>query len=128
MANIATMAIETESMLPAVAQGAVGIECRVGDKVALEFLEPLHDLETGQRLNAERAFLAELDGSCQTPIAGLAVISGSELFLQGEVLRPDGSEKLAGERHGSIADAAEMGHDLARDLRSQAGPDFFAWL
>jgi len=128
MANIATMAIETDSMLPAVAQGAVGIECRVGDKVALEFLEPLHDLETGQRLDAERAFLAELDGSCQTPIAGLAVISGSELFLQGEVLRPDGSEKLAGERHGSIADAAEMGHDLARDLRSQAGPEFFAWL
>ena len=128
MANIATMAIETDSMLPAVAQGAVGIECRVGDKVALEFLEPLHDLETGQRLSAERAFLAELDGSCQTPIAGLAVISGSELFLQGEVLRPDGSEKLVGERHGSNADAAEMGRDLARDLRSQAGQEFFDWL
>ena len=128
MANIATMAIESDSMLPAVAQGAIGIECRVDDKVAAKFLEPLHHVETGQRLAAERAFLKELDGSCETPIAGLAVLIGTELLLRGEVLRPDGSEKLAGERRGSIADAAEMGHDLARELHSQAGPEFFAWL
>jgi len=128
MSNIATMAIEPSLMLPAVAQGAIGIERRASDKVSAKFLEPIHDLETGQRLTAERAFLKELDGSCETPIAGLAVLNGTELFLRGEVLRPDGTEKLAGERRGSITDATEMGLDLARDLHSQAGPEFFTWL
>ena len=128
MSNIATMAIEPSLMLPAVAQGAIGIEHRASNKVAAEFLEPIHHLETGQRLVAERAFLKELDGSCDTPIAGLAVLNGTELFLRGEVLRPDGAEKVAGDRHGSIEEAAEMGRDLAQDLRSQAGPEFFTWL
>ena len=128
MSNIATMAIEPSLMLPAVAQGAIGIERRASDKVAAKFLEPIHHIETGQRLVAERAFLKELDGSCETPIAGLAVLNGTELFLRGEVLRPDGTEKLAGERRGSITDAPEMGLDLARDLHSQAGPEFFTWV
>ena len=128
MSNIVKMAIEPSLMLPAVAQGAIGIERRASDKVSAKFLEPIHHLETGQRLTAERAFLKELDGSCETPIAGLAVLNGTELFLRGEVLRPDGTEKLAGERHGPITDATEMGQDLARDLHSQAGPEFFTWL
>jgi len=128
MSNIATMAIEPSLMLPAVAQGAIGIERRESDKVAAKFLEPIHHIETGQRLVAERAFLKELDGSCETPIAGLAVLNGTELFLRGEVLRPDGAEKLAGERRGSITDATEMALDLARDLHSQAGPEFFTWV
>ena len=128
MSNIATMAIEPSLMLPAVAQGAIGIERRESDKVAAKFLEPIHHIETGQRLVAERAFLKELDGSCETPIAGLAVLNGTELFLRGEVLRPDGTEKLAGERRGSITDATEMALDLARDLHSQAGPEFFTWV
>ena len=128
MSNIATMAIEPSLMLPAVAQGAIGIERRESDKVAAKFLEPIHHIETGQRLVAERAFLKELDGSCETPIAGLAVLNGTELFLRGEVLRPDGTEKLAGERRGSITEAAEMGQDLAKDLHSQAGPEFFTWV
>ena len=128
ISNIVKMAIEPSLMLPAVAQGAIGIERRASDKVSAKFLEPIHHLETGQRLTAERAFLKELDGSCETPIAGLAVLNGTELFLRGEVLRPDGTEKLAGERHGPITDATEMGQDLARDLYSQAGPEFFTWL
>jgi hydroxymethylbilane synthase len=128
MSNIATMAIEPSLMLPAVAQGAIGIERRESDKVAAKFLEPIHHIETGQRLVAERAFLKELDGSCETPIAGLAVLNGTELFLLGEVLRPDGTDKLTGERRGSITDATEMGQDLARDLHSQAGPEFFTWV
>ena len=86
-----------------------------------------HHLETGQRLAAERAFLKELDGSCETPIAGLSILNGAELFLRGEVLRPDGTEKLAGKRRGAISDAVEMGHDLARELLSQAGTEFFTW-
>lgn len=127
MAHIATLAIEPEDMLPAVAQGAIGIERRSNDSVTAALLEPLHHAGTGQRLVAERAFLAALDGSCETPIAGLATLEGSELLLRGEVLRPDGSEKLSGERRGAIGRGAEMGYDLAQDLLSQAGPEFFSW-
>ena len=127
MAHIATLAIEPEDMLPAVAQGAIGIERRSNDSVTAALLEPLHHAGTGQRLVAERAFLAALDGSCETPIAGLAILEGSELLLRGEVLRPDGSEKLSGERRGAIGRGAEMGYDLAQDLLSQAGPEFFSW-
>ena len=127
MAHIATLAIEPEDMLPAVAQGAIGIERRSNDSVTAALLEPLHHAATGQRLAAERAFLAALDGSCETPIAGLAILEGSELLLRGEVLRPDGSEKLSGERRGAIGRGAEMGYDLAQDLLSQAGPKFFSW-
>ena len=127
MAHIATLAIEPEDMLPAVAQGAIGIERRSNDSVTAALLEPLHHAGTGQRLAAERAFLAALDGSCETPIAGLATLEGSELLLRGEVLRPDGSEKLSGERRGAIGRGAEMGYDLAQDLLSQAGPEFFSW-
>ena len=127
MAHIATLAIEPEDMLPAVAQGAIGIERRSNDSVTAALLEPLHHAATGQRLAAERAFLAALDGSCETPIAGLATLEGSELLLRGEVLRPDGSEKLSGERRGAVGRGAEMGYDLAQDLLSQAGPKFFSW-
>ena len=127
MAHIATLAIEPEDMLPAVAQGAIGIERRSNDSVTAALLEPLHHAATGQRLAAERAFLAALDGSCETPIAGLATLEGSELLLRGEVLRPDGSEKLSGERRGAVGRGAEMGYDLAQDLLSQAGPEFFSW-
>ena len=127
MAHIATLAIEPEDMLPAVAQGAIGIERRSNDSVTAALLEPLHHAATGQRLAAERAFLAALDGSCETPIAGLATLECSELLLRGEVLRPDGSEKLSGERRGAVGRGAEMGYDLAQDLLSQAGPKFFSW-
>ena len=125
--GIGANAIDTEDMLPAVGQGAIGIERRSADEVTGNFLKPLNDVETEKRLVVERAFLATLDGSCQTPIAGLAVIEGSELILRGEVLRPDGTEKLSGIRIGSIADGVDMGHDLAIYLLSQAGPDFFSW-
>lgn len=127
MVHIATLPIEPEDMLPAVAQGAIGIERRSNDSVTAALLEPLHHATTGQRLAAERAFLTALDGSCETPIAGLATLEGSELLLRGEVLRPDGSEKLSGERRGAIGRGAEMGYDLAQDLLSQAGPEFFSW-
>jgi hydroxymethylbilane synthase len=78
-------------------------------------------------LAAERAFLAGLDGSCQTPIAGLAEIEGGRLRLRGEILRPDGSEVLTDDRQSAIADAAALGAEMARDLRQRAGPGFFDW-
>ncbi len=120
-------AIAPEDMLPAVAQGAIGIEQRENDDRVSHMLAAIHHTNTGLRLAAERAFLAALDGSCETPIAGLAQLDGSNLRLRGEILRTDGSEALADEVTGPIEDGAEMGNALARDLLSRAGEGFFDW-
>ncbi|GHE06014.1 porphobilinogen deaminase [Defluviimonas sp. 20V17] len=127
LAHIARAAIGPEEMLPAVAQGAIGIERRATDAATGALLAAIHDAPTGQRLAAERAFLAALDGSCETPIAGLAVLEGGDLWLRGEILRPDGSQVLAGERRGLAGDGAALGADLARELRARAPADFFDW-
>ncbi|KPA21018.1 Porphobilinogen deaminase [Shimia sp. SK013] len=127
MSHVAASAIEPEDMLPAVAQGAIGIERRADDSATAALLEALHDTPTGQRLAAERAFLAALDGSCETPIAGLAELDGSTLRLRGEVLRPDGSESITDDRTAPIEDGAELGEAMARDVLAQAGDGFFAW-
>ena len=111
-------------MLPAVAQGAIGIERRANDTRAAQMLEAIHDLQTGQRLAAERAFLAALDGSCETPIGGLAELDGTGLRLRGEILRPDGSEVIADDQTGDIADGPELGRDMAAKMLAQAGPGF----
>ena len=118
-------AISPDEMLPAVAQGAIGIETRMDDAAILALLAPIHDADTATRLTAERAFLAALDGSCQTPIGGLAEIDGAELRFRGEIIRPDGSECLTTERRGPLADAATLGEDAADELRARAGPGFF---
>ncbi len=125
MAEVARSAIDPAEMLPAVAQGAIGIERRSADTRTAALLEAVHDVPTGQRLAAERQFLATLDGSCETPIAGLAVLEGGHLWLRGEILRPDGSRALAGEMRGPVADGPGLGEALARDLLAQAGPGFF---
>lgn len=128
MTDVASSAIAPEDMLPAIAQGAIGIERRTSDTRVAALLAPLNDLPTTQRLSAERAFLAALDGSCETPIAGLAVIEGPEIWLRGEILRPDGSESLHEEGRAPLADAAELGRELAARLRARAPRDFFSWL
>ena len=120
-------AIETDVMLPAVAQGAIGIERRMDDLNVAGMLEAIHDTPTGQRLAAERAFLLELDGSCETPIAGLAELDGGTLHLRGEVLRPDGSEALSDRVSCPIEDGAQAGTEMAKKLLAQAGPGFFDW-
>lgn len=127
MAHVAQSAISVEDMLPAVAQGAIGIERRVDDARVATMLEAIHHTPTGQRLAAERAFLSALDGSCETPIAGLAELEGGTLRLRGEVLRPDGSETLSDDQTCSIADGAALGAEMAKSLLVQAGPDFFSW-
>ena len=127
MSHVANSAIDTEQMLPAVAQGAIGIERRANDESTAAMLSAIHDTPTGQRLAAERAFLAELDGSCETPIAGLAELNGSQLRLRGEVLRPDGSEAIGDDVTGPIESGAEMGREMARKLLAQAGDGFFDW-
>jgi len=117
--------IETEDMLPAVAQGAIGIERRVDDARIKDMLSAIHDLETGQRLAAERSFLFTLDGSCETPIAGLATLEAGTLTLHGEILRPDGTEALSGVLSSAIEDGPEVGRTLAQSLLSRAGSGFF---
>ncbi len=127
MDDVPATAISVEDMLPAIAQGAITIERRENDDRTGEMLAAIHDVTTGQRLAAERAFLAALDGSCETPIAGLAELDGGNLRLRGEVLRPDGSEVITDDRTCAIADGAAMGADMARDMLAKAGPDFFSW-
>ncbi len=119
--------VDVADMLPAVAQGAIGIERRAGDGRVQEMLAAVHDRATGQRLAAERAFLIALEGSCETPIAGLAELNGDQLRLRGQVLRPDGSEAISDDQTCAISDGADLGRDMALSLTAQAGPGFFDW-
>jgi len=128
MEEVVKSAIAVEDVLPAVAQGAIGIERRASDTRAAAMLEAIHDTPTGQRLAAERAFLAGLDGSCETPIAGLAELDGGTLRLRGEILRPDGSEVLTDDRSAPVEDAAALGSAMAKNLRARAGEGFFDWI
>ena len=125
MLEVVRSAIEPEEMLPAVAQGAIGVERRSADDRIAAMLARVHHGETGLRLAAERSFLARLDGSCETPIAGLAVIEGDQLWLRGEILRPDGTASVSGERWGPVAQGAEIGRALGEDLLGRAGQGFF---
>ena len=127
LGEVPATAISPEEMLPALAQGAIGIERRADDSRVAELLEAIHDGPTGQQLAAERAFLARLDGSCETPIGGLAELEGGRLRLRGEILRPDGSERLADAVEGPVEDGAAMGCDMAARLLGRAGPGFFDW-
>jgi len=124
MADVARP-IAVADMLPAVAQGAIGVERRLDDARAEAMLSAIHHRPTGVQLAAERAFLARLDGSCETPIAGLAVLEGDQLWLRGEILRPDGSAVIKGEARGPQSEAADLGKALAAELLAQAGTGFF---
>ncbi|MDG1117790.1 MAG: hydroxymethylbilane synthase [Flavimaricola sp.] len=125
MSDVPRVAISTDEMLPAVAQGAIGIERRIDDPVTADLLAAIHHGPTGQRLAAERAFLGALDGSCETPIGGLAELDGGTLRLRGEILRTDGSLVLADASEAPIEDGPELGRDMASRLLQQAGPGFF---
>ncbi len=109
-------------MLPAPAQGAVGIQIRA-DSTHRALVAELNDLETSEAVHMERAFLAALEGSCRTPIAALARWTETmEIELRGEALLPDGTEKISGTRRGDPSDHAAMARDLALDIRSRASP------
>jgi hydroxymethylbilane synthase len=128
MADTAKSAIDPDDMLPAIAQGTIGIERRTNDTRIAAMLETIHHIPTGHRLAAERALLAGLDGSCETPIAGLAELQGQTLRLRAEILRLDGSDRITGDTTAPIEDAAELGKAMARTIRAQAGPDFLDWI
>jgi len=124
LADKATAPIPVEVMLPAVAQGAIGIEIRAEDRIA-ELLAPLDHPPTALATAAERAFLARLDGSCRTPIAGLAEPAGrDELLFRGMILTPDGRQVVETRRSGSLGDAVRLAEDAADELLARAGPDF----
>jgi len=125
MTDVRRVPISPDDMLPAVAQGAIGIERRARDARAEAILAAIHHGPTGQRLAAERAFLAALDGSCQTPIGGLAELSGGALRLRGEILRVDGSAVMADDGQVPVADGPAMARDMAARLLDRAGPGFF---
>ena len=125
--GIGAVPVSVDQMLPAVAQGAIGVERRQDDPRAAMMLAAIHHGDTGLRLAAERAFLAALDGSCDTPIAGLAVLEPSGLWLRGEILHPDGTACFAGALRGGAGDGAAMGAALAADLLGQAPRGFFDW-
>jgi hydroxymethylbilane synthase len=125
MADVPRVPIAVDDMLPAVAQGAIGIERRADDRRAAGLLAAIHDGPTGRRLASERAFLAALDGSCQTPIGGLAELDGGSLRLRGEILKTDGTRVLSDDMGGAVEDGAAMGQAMARRLLDRAGPGFF---
>ncbi|MDX5357597.1 MAG: hydroxymethylbilane synthase [Rhodobacterales bacterium] len=127
LAHLARSAIEPDDMLPAVGQGAIGIERRAEDARVAALLAPIHHAQTGLRLAAERAMLRVLDGSCQTPIAGLALVEDGQIRLRGEVLRPDGSEAIQLDGSAGFGDAMALGEDLARRLLAAAPSGFFDW-
>lgn len=119
-----TAPLPVDDFLPAIAQGAVGIEIRADDARARALLAPLDDAATTRCVAAERAFLARLDGSCRTPIAGLAEVGGDRLHLRGMILTPDGRQAHATARSGPISDGPAMGRDAAEELLARAGPGF----
>ncbi len=124
--DLITSPVAPEEMLPAVAQGAIGVEVRADDTATRDLLRPLNDVSTQATVDAERAFLAVLDGSCRTPMAGLAQLHGDQLHLRAEVLSMDGSRQFATERRGPAADGPAMGHDAGEELKAAAGPDIFS--
>jgi hydroxymethylbilane synthase len=121
--NAAAAVIETQELLPAVAQGALGVTSRASDKRVNALLLPLVDAATAAAVRAERAMLAVLDGSCQTPIAGLAQLDATGLLgLRGMVVHPDGLDLAEAEQRGSLADAEEIGRTVGSEILTKATP------
>ncbi|ALP52076.1 porphobilinogen deaminase [Candidatus Tenderia electrophaga] len=123
-----TQVLETEISLPAIGQGAVGIECRSDDTRVNALLTPLNDPDTYIRVSAERAMNNRLEGGCQVPIAGHAVLDGDTLRLRGLVGQPDASEMLRGEISGPSAEARRLGTELADDLLARGAREILAAL
>ena len=123
-----TSILSTEEILPAVAQGAIGIACRSEDVSTYELLQALNDDTAATAVACERAFLAQLDGSCRTPIAGLTEIAAGSLRFRGLVLNPEGTEWHEIEQRGLPQDAANIGAESGRELLALAGPNFLASL
>jgi hydroxymethylbilane synthase len=108
--------LEPEQFLPAVGQGAIGLEARLTDAEVLRYLAPLHDPDTAQAVEAERSFLLKLEGGCQVPIAGHAVVQGAELEFTGLVASVDGREVFRSRGRAPRSDARRLGQEVAGEL------------
>jgi len=117
--------IDPAEMLPAACQGAIGLEIRLNDDWARSLCDAVNHPESAVAVAAERAFLAELDGSCRTPIAAFATIAGAEVRLKGLVARPDGTAIVRIEEQAATADAARLGAEAGRRIKADMPPDFF---
>ncbi len=119
LADRITQALPVSVSLPAVGQGAIGIECRVDDLEINQMLSALHDKTTGLCVSAERAMNTRLNGGCQVPIAGFAVLENGQIFMRGLVGHPDGSVLYRSESTGLAADVETIGRNIAEDLLAQ---------
>jgi len=124
--DVPTELLDPETFPPAPAQGAICIESRIGDDRINSLLEAVNDARTHEAVTCERAFLATLDGSCRTPIAGFAVSDGDTIRFSGMVLTPDGSQYFRVTTEGKAPDAERLGAKAGDDIRIDAGPDFFS--
>lgn len=128
LADRITALLSLELSLPAVGQGALGIECLADRHGLIRLMQPLHHLETGQCVEAERAMSRALAGSCQVPLGGFAEIAGGMLRLRGFVASPDGARMVSGELNGKPETGAVMGEQLAQNLRAQGAEEILAAL
>jgi hydroxymethylbilane synthase len=123
--SVASAVLDPSEFVPAVGQGVIAIETRADDGRLRELVAKIDDADASTALRAERAFLAELDGSCKTPIAGHARLVDGELRFHGLIVKPDGSCAYEAVRNGPAQDAQRLGADAGRELKHKAGPDFF---
>jgi len=125
MDGCATSVLDWEEMLPAVAQGAIGIQCRSDDERSLKYIDALNHPETKVCVDCERAFLEALDGNCKTPIAGQARIIDGKIKFRGLIAMPDGSQKFEIESEGELEDAKKIGREAGEAVKAEAGDKFF---
>jgi hydroxymethylbilane synthase len=126
LAERATSILDVEEFPPPVGQGAIGIEIRIDDELNAVRVNSINHGDTLAAINAERVFLAVLDGSCRTPIAGHARIDGANVHFHGLILKPDGSQAFEMKRSGPISQALAIANEVGLELKGRAGPDFFS--
>jgi hydroxymethylbilane synthase len=118
--------LSQEEMLPAVSQGAIGIQCRENDVEVLEYLSKLNDPDTQLAVECERAFLETLDGNCRTPMAGQAkVVGGKKIHFRGMLLKADGSELISIEKTGELSNHKEIGRSAGEEIKQELGEEKF---
>lgn len=129
IAAVATVLLDPETFPPAPGQGVICVEARTNDTAMAAFLAPINHAESFAALACERAFLSVLDGSCRTPIAGLARVSGDRIAFHGMILTPDGREVHEARGEGRVGDAVAIGRAAGEDVRRRAGDRFFeSWV
>jgi hydroxymethylbilane synthase len=126
LAGAATSVLDIDEFPPAPGQGAIGLEIRDDDAVTRMRVNAINDISTLIAITAERGFLAVLDGSCRTPIAGHARIVDDTIHFHGLILKPDGSQVFDVTRVGAVHDAVALAYDAGQELKGRAGPDFFS--